>query len=230
MERVEYLKLLKKLRFFITILLVAFVFTACASSSDDDDDDDVTSLNGTDTSIPSTVTCNAAANAIQGTWITGCYSSNDGYHSNSILISGDCMVHLLADHQSDDTTCAATPKQYFKKVYNGLEIGDITVDSNDYPAIQIDGIWVQKIVTPMIDANAAQVNDACGTRLNSGESVNILGLDCAQGFNNVKQSVGDAWQSLHNVTDTVLRIAHDGEYDSTGREDPISQSNDYTRQ
>jgi hypothetical protein len=162
----------------MVITLVAFLFVACASSSDDD----AATVNAKDTSIPSSMTCNASADSLQGTWATGCYAKNDEYRSKTILVSGDCFVQLTTEHEAADTTCV-TPTMYYKRLFSGLVIGDAATDSDGNSVTKIDGVWEHKLVTPMNDFITAQVNDNCSTTINSGETISALGMACNTGFN-----------------------------------------------
>jgi hypothetical protein len=228
MKHFDYLRLVKGLKFFMTIALVAFMFAACASSSDDDDDDTAT-VSGKDASIPSSMTCTAAEDGLQGTWTTGCYAKNDAYRNKTILVSGDCIARLTMEFNSDDPTCA-TPTLYYKTLYSGLVIGDADTDSDGNAVTKLDGIWEHKIIVPMIDAIAAQVNDDCSTTLNSGDSVDVMGLACNTGYDDAVISSKDAWKSMYNITGSNLIFASDGEYDFGGREGPLHSSAVYVKQ
>ena len=226
MRLVDHLELLKKLVALITILMFAIAFTACKTDDDDDDDDDDSpTVNSTDTSIPSGVSCGTSETELEGTWESSCFSTSDGYKKFTIFVSGDCRVFLKKTYATDDTDCSGDAEIAFKQVHSGVSVGSATTDNASNSATELDEVWEYFLVTPLTDYQAASVNDNCGTTLNSGDSVDLLeNTTCGS------NSAGDDHLTMYQLSGSSLIWASDDSEDSNGRENELYLSVTYTEQ
>jgi hypothetical protein len=147
MKRIDYLELLKKVRFLITIIIVAFVFVACASSSDDDDD-------------------NAGVTDLEGTWVSSCVpndSENDQESSiRNYVFSGSTFA--LFETWYNDATCTAVRDGYPQSFEGTFTIGESVTTTDGIEAkqlsqsIAVDGETVSWVSIYVVDSSTLTVS------------------------------------------------------------------------
>ena len=129
--------------YIILILIFSFTILSCAKKSD--------------TSSTSTTT----TTEVEGTWVSGCYSTGGYYKIYSITVTGTDVVEKIESHT--DSSCS-TDFAMWEDTYDSLSIGDNVTFSDDTKGHKFTLEVVSFKLTPQSATTVSTVNtaDFCG--------------------------------------------------------------------